>query len=213
MMYENLILSPKFEQALLYAATIHAGQTRKGSTIPFLAHLMGVASIALEHGADENQAIAALLHDAVERAGGQARLEDIRARFGEKVAEIVEGGTQPKGNPEPPWRARKAAFIAHLPRALDSVRLVAAADKLHNARTLLRDLRALGDSAWDRYSGGKEGMLWYYRCLVQAFKTAGVNPLVEELEHVVAEIERLSKIKDPETRSLARAEAEAAPQQ
>jgi len=212
-MYENLILSPKFEQALLYAATIHAGQTRKGTTVPFLAHLMSVASIALEHGADENQAIAALLHDAVERAGGQARLEDIRARFGEKVAEIVEGCTQPRGTPEPPWRARKAAFIAHLPRSLDSVRLVAAADKLHNARTILRELRALGDSVWDRYSGGKEGMLWYYRCLVQAFKTGGLNPLVEELERVVTEIERLAKTKESETHPPGQPDEQAAPKQ
>jgi (p)ppGpp synthase/HD superfamily hydrolase len=198
-----MILSPKFEQALVYAATIHAGQTRKGTGIPFLVHLMSVASIALEHGAHEEEAIGALLHDAVEDAGGKARLEDIRARFGEKVAEIVEGCTDPQAKPKPPWRARKAAFIAHIPRAHESVRLVAAADKLHNARTILRDLRALGDAVWDRYSGGKEGMLWYYRCLVQAFKTSGISPLVEELERVVAEIERLSKSKDPETPSAA----------
>ena len=197
MKYENLILSPRFEQALLYAFTIHAGQTRKGSTIPFFTHLISVAAIALEHGAEEDEAIAALLHDAVEKAGGQSRLADIRARFGEKVATIVEGCTEPQATPEPPWRARKAAFIAHLPRSLDQVRLVSAADKLHNARTILRDLRAMGDAVWDRYSGGKEGVLWYYRCLVQAFKTGGLNPLVEELERVVIEIERLAKSETP----------------
>ena len=208
MRYENLILSPRFEQALLYAATIHAGQTRKGTTIPFFTHLISVAGIALEHGASEDEAIGALLHDAVERAGGEQRLADIRARFGENVAAIVEGCTEPQGTPKPPWRARKAAFIAHLPRSLEPVRLVAAADKLHNARTILRDLRALGDAVWDRYSGGKEGMLWYYRCLVQAFKTGGLNPLVEELERVVTEIERLSK---SETPSPAPANPEQAP--
>jgi (p)ppGpp synthase/HD superfamily hydrolase len=197
MIYEKLILSPRFEQALLYAATIHAGQARKGTTIPFLAHVMSVAGIALEHGADEDQAIGALLHDAVEKGGGPSRLDDIRARFGQKVAEIVEGCTEQQGNPKPPWRARKAAYIAHLPRVLEPVRLVSAADKLHNARAILRDLRALGDAVWDRYSGGKEGMLWYYRCLVQAFKTAGINPLVEELERVVTEIERLSRSETP----------------
>ena len=196
-----MILSPKFEQALAYAATIHAGQTRKGTGIPFIVHLMSVASIALEYGAGEEEAIGALLHDAAEDAGGAARLEDIRIRFGAKVAEIVEGCTEPQTSPKPPWRARKAALIAHIPRALESIRRVAAADKLHNARTILKDLRVLGDSVWDRYSGGKEGMLWYYRCLVQAFKTAGVSPLVEELERVVVEVERLSKSKDAETPS------------
>jgi len=205
MTHEKLILSPRFEQALLYATTIHAGQTRKGTGIPFVAHLMSVASIALEHGANEDEAIAALLHDAVEKAGGEQRLEDIRARFGEKVAEIVEGCTEPQGRPKPPWRARKAAFIGHMPRTLEPVRLVAAADKLSNARIILRDLRVMGDSVWTRYVGGKEGMLWYYRCLVQAFKTAGINPIVEELERVVAEIERLSKIKESESPPAAQA--------
>jgi (p)ppGpp synthase/HD superfamily hydrolase len=130
-------------------------------------------------------------------------LDDIRARFGQKVAEIVEGCGEPQTKPMPPWRARKAAVIAHLPRAPEPVRLVAAADKLDNARTILRDLRTLGDAVWDRFDGGKDGMLWYYRCLVQAFKTAGINPLVEELERVVSEMERLSKTKESEASSLA----------
>jgi GTP pyrophosphokinase len=193
-----MVLSEQFERALLYAATIHAGQKRKGTAVPSLAHLLAVASIALDYGASEQEAIAALLHDAVEDAGGKERLEDIRSRFGESVADIVEGCTDSLVTPKPPWRARKAAYIAHIPRAPASVRLVSAADKLHNARAILRDLRVLGDSLWDRFRGGKEGTLWYYRCLVQAFKAAGIHPLVDELERVVLEIERLSKVKEAE---------------
>jgi GTP pyrophosphokinase len=185
-------LSSRFDQALLYAANIHAGQKRKGTTIPYLAHLLGVASMALEHGANEDEAIGALLHDAGEDAGGQDRINDIRNRFGDAVADIVQGCTDAVTMPKPPWRERKADYIAHAPTASYSVRLVSASDKLHNARAILRDLRQHSDALWSRFNGGKEGTLWYYRALVTAFRQAGTNDLVEELDRVVTEIETLS---------------------
>ena len=124
-------LSSRFDVAFVYASQLHKDQMRKGSQIPYISHVLAVASIALEHGADENEAIAALLHDAVEDAGGAPVREEIRKRFGEEVATIVDGCTDTDESPKPPWRTRKEAYIAHLRDAPDSVALVSAADKLH----------------------------------------------------------------------------------
>jgi GTP pyrophosphokinase len=187
-----MILSKRFEEALVYAARLHAQQVRKGTTVPYLAHLLAVAGIALEHGANEDEAIAALLHDAIEDQGGAATREEIRRRFGNNVTSIVEGCTDTDLTPKPPWKERKEAYLAHLSTASRSVRLVSAADKLHNARTILLDYRTLGESLWDRFRGGKDGTLWYYRSLVEAFQAAGSTPLVEELARVVSELERLA---------------------
>jgi GTP pyrophosphokinase len=184
-------LSARFEEAFTFAKRLHAGQYRKGTTIPYLAHLLGVASLVLEGGGDEDEVIAALLHDAAEDQGGWATLEEIRHRFGEKVATIVEGCTDAMTTPKPPWRERKEAYILHLRTASASERLVSAADKLHNARSILADYRAMGEAVWDRFTGGREGTLWYYRALVEALRTAGPTPLVEELEWVVLELEKL----------------------
>ncbi len=186
-------LSNKFEAALIYANQIHAGQVRKKTGMPFMAHLLGVASIVLEHGGTEEEAIAALLHDAVEDAGGPKRLDDLRKRFGAKVAEIVSGCTDSEALPRPPWRERKEAYLEHLPNAPEPVRLVSAADKLHNARALLRRYRAVGESIFERYSGGKTGTLWYYRALARIFKSVGPHSLAGELDRVVKEIERLAR--------------------
>ncbi len=186
------MLSARFEEALVFATQLHAKQTRKGTSIPYIAHLLAVTSIVLEHGANEDEAIAALLHDAIEDQGGAATREDIRCRFGDTVVAIVDGCTDAEVIPKPPWRARKEAYIAHVREAPASVRLVSAADKLHNARTILADYRQLGDSLWQRFNGGKEGTLWYYRSMVNAFRAAGTTPLVEELDRVVSEIERLA---------------------
>ena len=187
-------LSPKFEQALQYATLIHSGQIRKGTEIPYIAHLLGVASIALEYGANEDEAIGALLHDAGEDAGGDPRIEDIRQQFGGAVADIVQGCTDAVTIPKPPWKKRKEDYIAHVATASASVRLVSAADKLHNARAILRDYRRIGEALWLRFNGGKDGSLWYYRSLVTAFSQANRSELVEELDGVVAEIELASKI-------------------
>lgn len=182
----------KFEDALTYAARLHRDQTRKGSGIPYVAHLLAVAAIVGENGGTEDETVAALLHDAPEDQGGKELLEDIRARFGDAVAEIVDGCTDTYEDPKPTWRPRKEAYVEHMAKASPSVRLVSAADKLHNARSILADLRSLGDDLWDRFTGGKEGTLWYYRALVEAYKGAGTNAVVEELDRVVREIEVLS---------------------
>jgi GTP pyrophosphokinase len=187
-----MTLSPRFEQALLYASAIHAGQVRKATGTPYLAHLLGVASIALEHGATEDEAIGALLHDACEDAGGRTRLEDIRVRFGRRVTGIVAGCTDAYDTPKPPWLGRKKAYLAHLPEASKSTRLVSAADKLYNARAILRDLRCHGNAVWNRFNGGKEGRLWYYRSLAEAFLKHGPRELGKELDRVVSEIEALA---------------------
>lgn len=183
----------KFEDALTYAARLHKDQTRKGTCTPYVTHLLAVAAIVGENGGTEDETVAALLHDSPEDRGGKERLEDIRARFGDTVAEIVDGCTDTYEDPKPPWRPRKEAYVAHVATAPTSVRLVSAADKLHNARSILADLRSLGDELWDRFTGGKEGTLWYYRALAEAYAKAGSNSVVEELDRVVREIETLAE--------------------
>jgi hypothetical protein len=194
-----LQLTHRFDDAVAYATIIHAGQLRKGTGVPYIAHLLGVTSIALEHGADEDEAIGALLHDAGEDAGGLDRIADIRGRFGDKVAMIVGGCTDAVVIPKPPWRERKAKYIAHLASAAAWTLLVSASDKLHNARAILRDVRRDGDAAFERFNGKKEGTLWYYRSLVTAFRQhrASNTELIDELDRVVAEIEKLSRQTDP----------------
>jgi (p)ppGpp synthase/HD superfamily hydrolase len=182
-------LTDRFADALTFACELHRRQRRKGTQIPYVSHLLAVASIALEHGASEDEAIAAVLHDAVEDQGGAATAARIRERFGDSVANIVLGCTDTDVQPKPPWRERKEAYVAHVRSARPSVRLVSASDKLHNARAILADHRALGDALWDRFSGGREGTLWYYRALVDAFASHGRNRLVDELDRVVTELE------------------------
>lgn len=184
-------LSERFTAALTFATQLHANQTRKGSEVPYIAHLLGVASIALEFGANEDEAIAALLHDAIEDQGGAATRAEIRRRFGDIVTEIVDGCTDADTTPKPPWRQRKETYIAHIPNASPSVCLVSAADKLHNSLSVLKDYRLVGEELWSRFQGGKEGTLWYYRALVTAFRTHGSTPLVDELDRVVSELEAL----------------------
>lgn len=187
-----MILTPRFEEALVFATQLHAEQWRKGTDIPYIGHLLAVASIVLENGGDEDTAIAGLLHDAIEDQGGVATREEIRRRFGETVVEIVNGCTDADVLPKPPWRVRKEAYIEHLRVASPEVRLVSTADKLHNARAVLADYRVLGETLWSRFHGGRDGTLWYYRSVTDALRQAGTSPLVEELERVVSEIERLA---------------------
>ena len=182
----------KFEEALLYANRLHKEQKRKGTDTPYITHLLAVAAIVGENGGTEDEVVAALLHDAPEDQGGEERLEDIRVRFGDEVAKIVAGCSDTYEEPKPTWRPRKEAYVARMASAPASVRLVSSADKLHNARSILADLRAVGDDLWDRFTGGKEGTLWYYRALVDAFRAVDSSPLVEELERTVAELELLS---------------------
>lgn len=187
-------MTSRFEDALVFAARLHRDQRRKGSKVPYVSHLLAVSSLVIEHGGDEDQAIAALLHDAIEDQGGPPTRDKILRRFGERVTRIVEGCTDSQADPKPPWRARKEAFIAGISEKSPSVQLVCAADKLHNARCILSDYRNEGEKVWERFKGGgrREGTLWYYRELANALVQSRRTPLVDELERVVSEIERLA---------------------
>jgi (p)ppGpp synthase/HD superfamily hydrolase len=191
-----MVLSNRFEEALIFATRLHARQVRKASSIPYVSHLLIVAGMVLEQGGDEDTAIAALLHDAVEDQGGRPMLDEIRRRFGDRVAGIVEECSDAFTFFKPPWRKRKEAYLAHLPHASAAARLVSAADKLHNARTTLADYRTLGEALWGRFNGGREGTLWFYRAMVEALRAGEPSPLVEELDRVVSELERLASAQE-----------------
>jgi (p)ppGpp synthase/HD superfamily hydrolase len=141
----------RFNEALQYAAQLHADQVRKVNGEPYVAHLLGVASLVLDYCGNEDEAIAALLHDAIEDQGGAAMGEEIGRRFGPAVADIVDGCTDSDTTPKPPWQERKDAFLARLEHALPSIRLVVAADKLHNVRSLTRDFRQQGEAIWKHF--------------------------------------------------------------
>jgi (p)ppGpp synthase/HD superfamily hydrolase len=190
---EEAKLSPRFEEGFVFAALKHNGQTRKGSTVPYISHLMTVAGAVLEAGGDEELAIAALLHDVVEDCGGKPMLDEVRKRFGSRVAHVVDGCTDTYEDPKPAWRARKENYLKHLRDADADVRLVSAADKLANARAILADYREIGEAVWDRFAGKRDGTLWYYRALLNEFQRQPANRLVNELERVVSELERVSQ--------------------
>jgi len=186
--------SKRLQQAFTYASDLHATQTRKGKDVPYISHLMGVAAIVLEQGGTENQAIGALLHDAVEDQ--DVTVEEIRRRFGDEVAQIVEGCTNAETSPES-WREVKEEYIAHLSEAGPSVLLVAAADKLYNARNVLEDYRIKGESLWKRFTTGKrDDTLWYYRTLAKTFREIYPSPFTDELGRVVSELEKLVREAD-----------------
>ncbi len=194
-----MLLSPRFCCALALAFDLHAQQERKGSGVPYVAHLLGVASLVLDYGGDEDTAIAALLHDAIEDCGGDRARQRIRETLGmdttdrastDRILTIIEGCSETDRTPKPPWRERKLAYIAHLATASPEMRLVSSADKLHNARSLLRDYRSVGEALWSCFNGGREGTLWYYRAMVSALYEAEPTPIVAELDRVVTELER-----------------------
>ena len=186
------LLTQRFEDALVFTAQLHAHQPRKGGQIPYLSHLMSVAALVLEDGGDEDEAIAALLHDSAEDQGGKKTLENIRNRFGERVADIVLECSDSLTTPKPRWKTRKRKHIELILTASPEAQRVITADKLHNARSLLQDLRSLGSSTWDKFQGGKEGTLWYYRAVQQALNQGSESYLLEELERVIIEIENLA---------------------
>jgi (p)ppGpp synthase/HD superfamily hydrolase len=189
------ILTHRFVDALGYAAELHLRQRRKGKGQPYVGHLLGVAAIVIQHGGGEDEAIAALLHDAVEDQGGLPRLGEIREKFGERVAHIVDGCTDSYevSGEKQEWGERKRAYIERVAHESADVRLVSAADKLANARDILSDFRAEGDAIFTRFKGRKQGTLWYYRTLVNVFREAGTTPLIEELDRVVTELETLAR--------------------
>jgi (p)ppGpp synthase/HD superfamily hydrolase len=190
---KSVVLGERFERAFEVAFDLHRNQVRKGpKRIPYVGHLLGVTSIVLEDGGDEDEAIAALLHDGPEDQGGEATLTRIRSEFGDRVADIVEGCSDTLEDPKPPWRERKEAYLAHLEQAPDEVLRVSLADKLHNARAILSDYREVGEELWSRFNGTREESLWYYRSLVEIFARRCSGPLVEELDTTVSEIEVLA---------------------
>lgn len=182
-------LTDRFDKAVQLARTLHGGQRRKGGDIPYLAHLLAVAALVIEDGGDEDEAIAGLLHDAVEDQGGAETLKQIGLQFGAKVGAIVEACSDTDEIPKPPWRGRKEAYIAHLGTAERSVLRVSLADKLHNARAILFDLRGQGSTLWDRFTTATaEDQLWYYGALADAFAAREAGPMAVELRRVVEEI-------------------------
>jgi (p)ppGpp synthase/HD superfamily hydrolase len=192
-------LSTRFDHALLFAAQVHRNQDRKRSGIPYLSHLLGVASIVLDYGGDEELGIAALLHDAAEDHGGRAMLGTIEQMFGPRVAKVVDGCTDSYGDedtPKPKWYPRKLRYLRRVRKEDAETRFVSAADKLYNTRAVLRDLRQTGESAFDRFSAPKAKVLWYYRSLVREFRAGGVThllkPLLDDLDRAVTELEHYS---------------------
>lgn len=181
----------RLADAAALAFQVHADQLRKGTDIPYISHLLAVAALVLEHGADEEQACAALLHDAIED-GGVAWEAVIAKRFGPRVAGIVRACTDADTQPKPPWQARKEAYLAHLETAPSDVLLVSAADKLHNARAVASDLRTHGQAVFDRFKGGREGTLWYYEALSAVFSRRLPGALSRELATAVVEMRRLA---------------------
>jgi (p)ppGpp synthase/HD superfamily hydrolase len=186
-------LSPDFQQALQYAAGLHRGQKRKSTRTPYLGHLLAVAALVLECGGTEVEATAALLHDAVEDQGGLSVLEDIRKTFGPEVAEIVDGCTDAYTEPKPPWKKRKVRYLKSLNRASPSIKLVSLADKVHNARSLQRELLKHGSGIWDAFNGGKEGTLWYYRELARCLQDSPCPYLVAEFQQLVDQLHRTAE--------------------
>ncbi len=179
------ILTERFNEAMGYTARLHAHQRRKATPVPYIAHLLGVASLVLEDGGDEDEAIAALLHDAAEDQGGHRILKEIEEKFGERVARIVEECSDALGEPKPAWKQRKEAYIAHLKTASQDVLRVSLADKVYNAQSILLCYRQIGEKTWDRFKGGKDGTLWYYQTLASVFKQVYRSEYVNELERIV----------------------------
>lgn len=201
---ERRKLGTRFTDALGVAAEIHADQRRKGNGPPYIAHLLGVTAIALEYGATEVEAIAALLHDAIEDAPKSLRAAGVRTliaeHFGSTVLDVVEGCTDSDVTPKPPWRARKEAYVAHLATVGPSVLLVSAADKVHNVRAIAHDYRRVGEGVWSRFSSeaGKAGTIGYYRGMVSAFRarrhdgSEDFSRLVDDLDAEVTALEVLA---------------------
>lgn len=190
-------------RASALAIELHQNQVRKGTTVPYIAHLFGVASLVLEDGGDSEETAAALLHDAVEDQGGRPTLERIRAEFGERVAAIVEACSDSipePGQAKAPWRARKEAYLVHLQAIVNaaaddelsrSILRVGAADKLHNLRSIVADYRVLGEATWARFNGGRDGTLWYYRSVVAIYRAGPPARSVDVLARVLGDLEGL----------------------
>ncbi|MGB0889108.1 MAG: HD domain-containing protein [Solirubrobacterales bacterium] len=189
-------LTSRFDYAVTFARMAHGAQQRKGTTIPYISHLLAVAGLVLEMGGSEDDAIAALLHDAIEDTGGVgvAMENAIRAQFGDDVARIVRANSDIEVKPKPPWRERKQAYLDSLPGKRRDELLVSLADKLHNARAVLLDHRQIGDEIWQRFKAGREQQLWYYGELEAAFSARAdelgplAAPKLDDFSRVIDEL-------------------------
>ncbi|MEM8630017.1 MAG: HD domain-containing protein [Pseudomonadota bacterium] len=179
----------RFDDAMVFAASIHRGQVRKGTKVPYISHLLAVAALVIENGGNEDQAIAALLHDAVEDQGGLDMEATIRARYGDHVADIVMDCTDATQIPKPPWRGRKEAYIAALPEKSEESLLVSLCDKLHNARSITDDIDRVGPDLWTSFKGGRDGTLWYYRSVADFYLRRTPGFLADRLNDTVLEME------------------------
>jgi len=201
-MTDATVLTDRFDRALLYATHVHGGQVRKGTPIPYIAHLLAVAATVLEYEGSEDMTIAALLHDAVEDQGGEPRLSDIRNRFGDRVADIVRScsdtvANSSAGQQKENWHTRKTRYVEHLNLVDQETLLVSLSDKIHNARSILRDLRKpeIGKIVWDRFKNSKKDTLWYYRELANSFQRrlkeqSAKMQLADELSEIVDVLEK-----------------------
>ena len=190
-----LTTTARFASAMTYAHQVHKDQRRKGTGIPYIAHVLGVTAIAIEYGATEDEAIGALLHDAAEDGGGEETLAYIRAQFGDAVADIVLGCSDSLvEDPEDklPWLERKENYLAHLENASASVCLVSAADKLHNVRSIIRDYREHGEEIWDRFQGQRDGTLWYYETVAHTLLWRHRTPLTRDLQEAVDDLLKIT---------------------
>ncbi len=182
--------SERFDDALRYAREKHRGHLRKGSEVPYIGHLLGVASTVIDDGGTEDEAVAALLHDVAEDQGGEKALDEIERKFGRRVREIVRELSDSVEESKEPWRPRKEAYLEELPHKSREAKRISLADKLYNARAIVLDHARVGDEIWDRFAGGEEGTKWYYRELLKVFRQefdadSSTKVLVDEFGDVV----------------------------
>jgi len=187
----HVYLTDRFFKAMAYATEAHKEQVRKSTDIAYISHPFGVASLVIEAGGDEDQAIAGLLHDVAEDCGGEPRLVEIAALFGDRVAHIVRGCSDSlvvDEDKKAPWRERKEAHIQHLRTSDADVLLVTAADKTHNARAISTDIQSIGNKVWDRFNSDQEQILWYYNSVYTVLSEGGVTPALLNPLHTAIEI-------------------------
>ncbi len=186
--------SARLDDAFTLARQLHDTQTRKGSSVPYLSHLLAVAGIVSEHGGDEDQVIAALLHDSVEDQGGSALLEKLRGQFGDRVATLIEACTDAFDKPKPPWKERKLGYLSRIPQAPREARLIIAADKIHNLRSMIADYEIVGEKLWDRFTASREETLWYYRSVYDAIRRDWDHAIASSYERELAKLVSLTAV-------------------
>jgi (p)ppGpp synthase/HD superfamily hydrolase len=186
------MLTEDIDKAFAYARKIHNNQKRNRTTIPYLSHLMSVSALVMEHGGNEEQAIAALLHDTLEDGGDADKIsKEIQHMFGDKVLSMVRELSDTEEQPKPPWKERKETYIAHIEEISDDALVVSMCDKLHNLKTIVWDFHVIGDEIFERFKGKKEGTIWYYTTLTEKYKKILETRPNVQLSRIVFELEGL----------------------